>query len=159
MKKLVRILTALASLTIASAAQAQLGLTLEECQAKYGEGICIKGIWCFDVGSLELNVETIADGGIISRIEYHKMGSVQKLPRLSNETIKRLLKQNAPSGLIWSVVNSNGPRYGAFTPEELKTMQEPGCDLDFPGEVIAWLDPRDNYTSLTIAKNGYQGDE
>jgi hypothetical protein len=121
-------------------------------------GTCIKGTWCFDVGSLELNVQTISDEGIISRIEYHKMGSVQKLPTLSSETIKKLLKQNAP-GLTWRSPPYNDSKFGAYTLQELKDMQDPNYELDFPGEVLAWLDPSDNYTSLTIAKNGYQDDD
>jgi predicted RecB family nuclease len=111
--------------------------------------------WYYKVGGLDLFVQAPkVDGGFIGRIQYYMPG---KASDLSSKTIQKLLKQNAP-GLVWhNMPTSTGPRYGAFTPEELEGQMLP----DFPGEIIAWGDgyggPASTY--LIIAKNGYQGDD
>jgi hypothetical protein len=135
-------ITALASLTIATGAQAQIGWTLEQCNAKYGKGTYHLGNYFYKVEGLELAVqEPKTYLGPVSSIWYYKAGTDHKL---SAGTIAKLLKQNA-LGLIWFDFGDEG--WGAFVSEESKA----GNEID-AGKIVAWID---DSGYLTIAKNDH----
>jgi hypothetical protein len=132
-------ITALASLAIATGAQAQLGWTLEQCNAKYGDGKYHLGNYHYKVQALELIVQQPKIiNGTVSSIWYYKGSTDHKL---SAETITKLLKQNA-LGLTWFDFGDEG--WGAFVSEESKA----GNEID-AGKIVAWLDDS-GYLEITV---------
>jgi hypothetical protein len=135
--------TALASLAIATGAQAQLGWTLEQCNAKYGEGTYHLGNYYYKVDGLELAVqETERYGDPVGRLWYFRAGKGHKM---SSATIAKLLKQNA-LGYIWFDFPDKG--WGAFASKEA----EIGNEID-GGQIVAFLDDSGCY--LTIARQAH----
>jgi hypothetical protein len=155
MKQILLLVTV--TLYLAVSAQAQIGWTLKECQAKYGEGTFHKNYYYFSVKGLELGVEDPeTENGPITRVTYSS-----KRP-ISESVFKKLLQENAP-GLVWYAENGDSiSKFGAYTQEELKktlASQEANGGWDFGGEVLAhWEDPNDK-RFLTIAKDGYQNED
>jgi hypothetical protein len=157
------IVTTLASLTIATAAQAQLGLTEKECDAKYGDGKFGKctfydGNYNYKVGDLILSVKDVPTGfnePIVS-IRYYKPikgGGIAKMP---SATIAKLLKQNA-LGYIWFDYGDGGDGDGekfwsAFASKEAQI----GNAID-GGQIVADLDESGCY--LTITRNAHVSGE
>jgi len=151
-------LTTLVSLTIAAAAQAQLGLTEKECAAKYGDGTFYDGNYNYKVGDLTFSVKDVPTGvnePIVS-IRYYKPirgGGIAKMP---SATIAKLVKQNA-LGYIWFDYRDDGYGDGskfwsAFTSKEAQV----GNEVD-GGQIVADLDESGCY--LTITRNAHVSGE
>ena len=105
------ILFSLSALFFAAAAHAQMGWTIKECNAKFGEGTPHEDLVYYQVGhtGLELAVLFSDQDGRATEVVY---SSEQPL---APNTIKLLLKENAP-GYVW--IKQSDDEWAAWTPDK-----------------------------------------